>query len=206
MRTIDHLVFCVPNLQTAMQQLTDKCGIEVVYGGQHKTKGTENALLNLGKGAYLELLAIDATNTNIAAPRWMGVDLVEEFTFTRWAIKSTDLANDVAILKRVNPLMGEIFTGSRQKVDGSTLRWSMALPLATPAIEVLPFMVDWKDSVHPTESLEEGCELISLEFTHPKPFPIKTALRDLKVEIQVKQGTKASLKAIVDTPNGQVVL
>ena len=206
MRTIDHLVFCVPNLQTAMQQLTDKCGIEVVYGGQHKTKGTENALLNLGNGAYLELLAIDNTNTAIAPPRWMGVDMVDNFTFTRWAIKSTDLANDVAILKRVNPLMGEIFTGSRQKTDGSTLRWSMALPLATPAVEVLPFMVDWKDSVHPTESLEAGCELLRLEITHPKPFPILTALRDLKVEMHVREGATSTLKAVIDTPNGRVVI
>ncbi len=189
-----------------MQQLTDKCGIEVVYGGQHKTKGTENALLNLGNGAYLELLAVDATNTAIAAPRWMGVDEVDSFTFTRWAIKSTNLANDVAILKRVNPLMGEIFTGSRKKTDGSTLRWSMALPLATPAVEVLPFMVDWKDSVHPTESLQEGCKLIGLEFTHPKPFPILTAFRDLKVEMHIKEEATPTLKAIIDTPNGRVII
>ena len=206
MRTIDHLVFCVPNLKKAMQQLSDKCGVEVVYGGQHTTKGTENALLNLGNGAYLELLAIDATNTAIAPPRWMGVDVVNRFTFTRWAIKSNDLTTDVAILKKANPLMGEVFTGSRQKTDGSTLRWSMALPLATPAVEMLPFMVDWKDSVHPTASLQAGCELIRLEGTHPNPTLLLATLAALKVEMDIQKGAMVTLKAVIDTPNGRMVL
>jgi len=206
MRTIDHLVYCVPNLEKATKELSEKCGIPVVYGGQHLTKGTENTLLNLGNGAYLELLGVDAKNMDIAPLRWMGVDLIDGPTFTRWAIKTTDLDSDTAILKKANPLMGETFTGSRKKTDGSTLRWSMALPLASPKVEVLPFMVDWKDSVHPTASLQEGCTLVGLELMHPTPELVQPTITELNVDLVVKKGVTPTLKMILDTPNGRIIL
>lgn len=206
MRTIDHLVYCVPNLEKATKELSEKCGSPVVYGGQHLTKGTENTLLNIGNGAYLELLAIDTRNTEIAPLRWMGIDLIDGPTFTRWAIKTTDLASDTAILKKANPSLAETFTGSRKKTDGSTLRWSMALPLSSPKVEVLPFMVDWKDSVHPTESLEEGCTLIGLELIHPTPELIQPTITELNIDLVVQKGITPTLKMILDTPNGRITL
>lgn len=206
MRTIDHLVYCVPNLKKAIHEISEKCGVQVVYGGQHLTKGTENALLNIGNGAYLELLAIDVKNTDISPLRWMGIDLIDAPTFTRWAIKTTNLKKDTTILKKVNAQMGATFTGSRKKTDGSTLSWSMALPLAAPKVEILPFMVDWKDSIHPTETLQGGCTLIGLELIHPMPKEVQSIITALGVDLVVQKGITPTLKMTLDTPNGQIIL
>lgn len=202
MRVIDHLVYCVPDLHQAMKIFSEKCGVEVVYGGQHLSIGTHNALLNIGNGAYLEFLAIDPSNTNIQGSRWMGMDLIDQPTFTRWAIKTNNLEQDTTILKKVNAEMGNIFAGSRKKADGSTLNWAMALPLALPEVEILPFMIDWKDSIHPTATLATGCQLLTLGATHPTPELVQPTLNALGTNLKVKKDSKAKLYARIQTPMG----
>lgn len=206
MREIDHLVYCVPELKAAMEFFQFVHGIHFTYGGQHLTQGTHNALLNIGKGAYLELLAIDPTNHNIDPPRWMGIDLITEPKLTRWAIKTNDLSSDVAILKEANPNMGEQFNGSRKKTDGSILEWGMALPLATPKVEILPFMIDWKTSIHPTESLSKIYPLTALKATYPEPSVIEKPLKKLGIDLEVLEAKEVSLQATIQGPKGEVVL
>lgn len=205
-RKIDHLVYCVPDLGKSMQELSELMGAKIFYGGQHQTLGTHNALLNLGNGAYLELLAIDEKNTAIPPPRWMGIDFFEKAMITRWAIKSNDLASDVAILKKANPKMGEVFAGSRKRADGTLLSWEMVKPLATPVVEILPFMVNWKGSVHPTQSLPDICKLVEIRAIHPQPDMMASTLNSLNVAIELKLGKVASLQAIIETPNGVILL
>lgn len=189
-----------------MQELSKKMGVEVLYGGQHKTEGTHNAVVNLGNGAYLELLAIDEKNTAIASSRWMGIDLITEPIMTRWALKSTNLPSDVKILQTANPEMGEIFAGSRKKTDGSTLRWAMVKPLSHPMVEILPFMVDWKDSVHPTMTMPDVCKLIGMRATHPTPHLLQPTLNNLGAVIDLQKGNTISLEAVIQTPNGVLIL
>lgn len=75
MATIDHLVYAVPNLEKGIAEFENKFGIQATIGGKHLTKGTHNALINLGKYSYLEIIAVDPENWAIQQPRWMGVDL-----------------------------------------------------------------------------------------------------------------------------------
>jgi hypothetical protein len=125
---------------------------------------------------------------------------------TRWAIKSNNLERDAAILKNAHPEMGQIKNGSRQKTDGSTLNWSLVMPLSEPLVEVLPFVLDWKDYVHPTESLLDICQLVELRATHPEPDMILPILKDLNIEILLQQEKNISLTAVIQSPNGLVVL
>lgn len=203
---IDHLVYAVPDLKKSIKDLSKLLGVEVIYGGEHKSEGTHNALVNLGNGCYLELLAIDKNNTNISKKRWMGMDLLTEPMLTRWAIKSDNLEEDAAILKAAHPQMGNIKTGSRKKTDGSTLSWALSMPLAAPLVEVLPFALDWKDSIHPTESLPDVCQLVELQATHPEPDTVLPTLEALGVTISLKKNTNASLTAVIQSPNGLVIL
>ena len=87
-RKIDHIVYAVPDLSAACDELEELLGVRPIFGGYHDSQGTKNALLNLGNQCYLELLAVDEANTKIEAPRWMGVDLIQHPRITRWAIKS----------------------------------------------------------------------------------------------------------------------
>lgn len=204
----DHLVYTVPNLEAAIDDLEAKLGVRPVFGGYHDTQGTKNALINLDHGAYLEILAADDNNTAIPPPRWMGVDVLTKAQMTRWALKSADLPADSKILREYDAAMGTIFGGSRQTAGGGWLRWEMILPTATPEVEVIPFMVDWRRSdIHPHEALPDmGCSLVELCATHPEPELIIPVLEQLGAKLRVEKGTTAALRAKIECPFGIIEL
>jgi len=206
-RKIDHLVYCVPNLEEAIQEIGSKLGIFPVFGGFHKTQGTKNALLNLGSGQYLEILAADPTNKEHQSNRWMGIDLIQKPQMTRWAIKSDNISSDSIILKSSYPKMGAIFNGSRLTSDGEELAWSMILPLSKPEVEVIPFMVDWSDSAfHPTDKLEIGCELKEISFKSQNQEKDIETFKKLGLENSISQALESKISVVISGPNGEVWL
>lgn len=204
-RKIDHIVYGVHDLDTGCDHFEKLLGIRPSFGGYHRTQGTKNALLNLGDGCYLELLAIDESNAEIKAPRWMGIDLLGTPRIIRWAIKSIDLENDSKVLQTVNSEMGTMIKGARKAADGSDLSWEMTLPLASPEVVILPFMLDWgTDSNHPTTLLQDGCRLLSISGTHPAAEAQHKVLDELGVEFDLVEGSPISLRAKIESPNGIV--
>lgn len=205
MRIIDHIVYAVPDLEKAIIDFEKLTGIRPTFGGYHTTRGTKNAVVNLGNTCYLELIAIDEENKEVSAPRWMGVDFIEKAQMVRFALKSDDLKKDSAILQKYNPQMGEINGGQRQMSNGKMLTWEMILPLAAPAVDIVPFMTDWRKSeVHPTDSMAKECEFIAFKFTHPNPEMILEVLNELGMTAEVLKGEKIKIKAIVNSPKGIV--
>ena len=203
MRQIDHLVYTVPNLEEAIDQFEKKLGIRPAFGGYHTTQGTKNAVLNLGNVCYLELLAADDDNTAIPPPRWMGVDFLEKAQLTRWSLKSTNLEADSAILKTYQSKMGHIQGGQRKTTNGSILTWEMIMPLAAPQVEIMPFMTDWQHSaVHPTDSMPQQCQLISMHFTHPDPASLASIWKALQLDSEIVKGKDISIKAKIKCPKG----
>lgn len=207
-REIDHIVYTVPNLEAAVADLAKKLGVKPVIGGRHDTQGTKNALVKLNDGAYLEILAADDENTAIPPPRWMGVDVLTGPKVTRWALKSDDLAADATILKRAEPALGKVKAGSRQRPDGSWLRWELIMPTATPEVDVLPFMVDWsKSDVHPYDVLPDmGCSISELTAAHPEPLIVSATLEKLGVTLPVREAPEAGLRLVLRCPAGVVEL
>jgi len=202
-RKIDHIVYAVPDLEKAINEFEKLSGVRPVFGGYHTTKGTKNAIVNLGNECYLEILAIDEENTTVKPPRWMGVDLVKTPQITRWSLKSNQLQQDSDILQKYKSEMGIIQGGQRKTGMGDTLTWEMILPLGTPAVELVPFMTDWQHSaVHPTLHLPQECELVALSFTHPNPNKIQKIFSKLNIDIMVEQGEKAMIKAKIKSPKG----
>lgn len=207
MLQLDHLVYAVPDLEAAVVWFEQQTGVRPVIGGRHPDRGTRNAVVNLGEGAYLEIVAADEGNTTVAPPRWMGVDYITQPTFTRWAVRSDDLAKDADLLESLRPGLGRVVSGNRTLTDGTTLRWRMTLPAAAPAVELLPFFLDWSASeFHPTERMGEGYRLISLRLEHPDPEVITGQLATLEVDIEVVKADRPQITAELDTPLGRVRL
>ena len=206
-RKIDHIVYCVKDLNKEIDHIEKLTGVRPKIGGIHQNNGTKNALLNLGNSCYLEILAIDKNNKEFEGARWMGIDLIDKPKITRWSLKSENLERDSEILSEQYPELGIINEGSRQTTNGQLLLWKMILPLATPEIEILPFMTDWSQSdVHPSDSLQAGCMLQNIEFYHPNPSLLKPILSNLGVDIIIKKSEKSRIVISVESPNGIVHL
>ncbi len=189
-----------------MLEFEKRLGVKPIFGGFHRSFGTQNALLNLNDNCYLELLAADAANTEAPRPRWMGIDILQRNRITRWAVKSDQLEKNSHVLKSSCPEMGTIGSGSRDTSDGSQLRWRLTNPLALPEVELLPFMIDWSMSEkHPTERMPDmGCSLVEFYGTHPSPEKFKTVFEKLGVDLRIKPSNEIQLKAIIECPNGRI--
>ena len=199
---IDHLVYAVPDLELAMDELESRLGIRPVFGGQHLSKGTKNALLNLGNGAYLELLAIDKTNLEAPLPRWMGIDLVHSSTMVRWALKTDQIEVVSSILSAHRSDLGKVETGERQKANGDFLRWQMSLPAASPMVDIIPFYVDWsKSSSHPCQDLTEACSIRDIQLSHPTPNELNQLFNELELDLQIRSG-QPEIRVAIESPKG----
>jgi len=151
---IDHLVYCVHNLEEGINYFIDNYGIHPVIGGRHLNEGTKNAIINLGNKCYLEILAVDEENTKKAKNRWMGIDLLTSPKITRWAIKSTNLEEDKHALIRYNDQLGQVESGLRKRPNNTNLTWKLTKPLSHPEVEAVPFLVDWSGTdSYPTYGL-----------------------------------------------------
>ena len=206
-RKIDHIVYCVYNLEEAINNLENKLGVKATIGGAHLTQGTKNALISLGDECYLEILAIDESNTDIKAPRWMGIDVLQSSKITRWALKTKDITQDSKTLQQYNSDMGKVTGGSRKMTTGKTLSWQIAMPLSTPEVDIAPFITDWSESeAHPIDSLKQPCQLLELQFNHPNPKVLQKLFDQMDIATKINKANSTSIKAIIECPNGIVEL
>lgn len=206
-RTIDHIVYCVIDLDQAIDTLEKKLGVKATLGGRHTSEGTKNALIHLGNKCYLEILAIDRSNDKITAPRWMGIEYIQEATVTRWAIKSDDIHTDSHLLSAYNNKMGKVTEGSRNMTNGKSLHWQIAMPLATPKINIVPFITDWSNSeAHPTDTLDHPCKLLELRLNHPNPTEIQNLFGQMDIDISINSTNDVSIVAVIQCPNGIIHL
>lgn len=78
----------------------------------------------------------------------------------------------------------------------------MTLPLASPEVEILPFMVDWGNGTnHPTNLLQQECKLLSISGTHPSPKEGQEVLKKLGTDFELTQGDQIALRATIESPN-----
>ncbi len=195
-------------MDAAVQFFKEKLGVMPIYGGYHKKQGTKNALINLNNECYLELLAVDNTNTAISTPRWMGVDELTKDKITRFALKSSDLKKDAEVLKYYDEKMGILSNGFRSTLEGSMLKWELTLPLASPEVEFVPFLIDWSiGDIHPSNYLPNmNCRLVKLYGTHPNPKKFIHLFEMLNFSMQIDKAKRTSLKMVIETPKGLVLL
>ena len=201
---LDHFVYCVPSLKQGISQVEQLTGCKPKYGGRHLDRGTHNYLMKLNHASYFEILAIDPDNHDISPPRWMGIDHVQSPRITRWAIKSKDIEQQATILKNYRQELGQIKNGTRKKSDGTYLKWRLTDPLDHPKIEVAPFLLDWQNSNHPSEDLNEECKLESIQIFHPNPAKIEALFVQLDIDLPILKADEPRIQVQLATPNGLV--
>jgi hypothetical protein len=203
---VDHLVYAVPDLDAAVDELERRLGVRASPGGSHPGRGTRNALLALGPRSYLEIVAPDPGQPAPTAARWFGIDSLAAPRLATWAAHATDLATVVFEAARHGIVLGPVGSGSRRRPDGVTLSWVFTDPATVVDDGVVPFFIDWGASPHPAAVATGGAELVAFEAEHPDPDGVRARLLALGLDVPVVLGPRPALIATLRSPAGIVQL
>jgi Glyoxalase-like domain len=203
---VDHLVWGGPNLEQEIERLEAWTGVRALLGGRHPGEGTRNALLRLGPIMYLELIGPDLTQAKPRRPRWLGLDTITGPRLITWAAKSSDLEQQAAAARAAGVALGEVRSGRRELSNGQVLSWRLTYPDVRAGDGLVPFLIDWGDSPHPSLTAPGGIQLVEVHAEHPDPAGIVESLRCLGLELRVLPGRTPALVTTLDTPRGSVEL
>jgi hypothetical protein len=200
---IDHLVVTAPTLAVGVEYVADTLGVMPVPGGMHPRMGTHNALLHLGEGTYLEVIAVDPDVEPPAWPRWFDLDRVGPCDAPRlaaWVVRTSDLHG--AVQRAPLPL------GQIHEMHRGDLTWSITvLPDGRPVLEgAVPSLIAWGQTAHPTSRLPDmGCRLIELGVWHPQATDVSRVLDSIGFDgpVVVHTGPIPRLGACIDTGSGR---
>jgi hypothetical protein len=199
MPVFDHLVYATPDVDATAQELTDALGIAPAPGGSHPGMGTHNLLYGMGDGRYFELIGPDETQD--AAPRWFGIGALTRPRLVGWAIRAERIDFVVAGARERGYDPGDPVAMSRQG-DAGQLTWRLTMPKDT----LVPFLIDWGDTPHPST---RNLPLVSLESfagEHPEPTVLRETLDTLGVGLTLRRAAQTRLTATLRGPAGQLEL
>ncbi|MEZ5230187.1 MAG: VOC family protein [Acidimicrobiales bacterium] len=205
---IDHLVIAATDLAWLRRWWDERTGVHAVDGGAHDGRGTRNALVGLAGGVgattYLELIGPDPEQPTPPEPRSFGIDDLppEVPTFVTFAVSVDDLESAVATVASVGLTPGPIVAMSRLRPDGVRLSWRLAVPDLAEHGGAQPFLIEWGDTPHPSQSLPGGAELLELSVESPASEPLAAMFDALGLTIGVTPADRPMLNASIQTPNG----
>lgn len=200
--TIDHLVYATPDLDRTVAKIRDEWGVEPTVGGSHDGMGSRNVLLALGGSTYLEVIGPDPAQGEPPGPRPFGIDDLDGPALVTWAagVPHLDLWIEWARARGVDP--GDAFAMQRTTPQGQVLHWRLTMP-PHEGDGVLPFLIEWP-GLTPASSAAAGCELMSLDLSHPDPA-IASRLAEHAVPVEVARG-EIALAATILTPTGVITI
>jgi hypothetical protein len=204
--SVDHLVYAVSDLDAGIAQIERLLGVRAAQGGKHPGRGTHNALISLGGGAYLEIIAPDPGQPVPEMPRPFGLDRQREPRLVTWAARVPDIEHRAEQARAAGYDPGVVLEMSRRLPNGDELRWELSANLELPGDGVVPFLIQWEPGHHPSESAPTGARLADLEAEHPRPDVVGVMLQALGVELTVTESARPALIATIEGPNGTVVL
>jgi Glyoxalase-like domain len=203
---LDHLIWVTPDLERGIAELESRLGVRAAPGGRHPGRGTHNALLGLGSGRYLEILAPDPTQPSPAKPRWLGVDAVGEPRLSSWAAKCDDVPGVVARARAAGAPLGDAIAGGRAAPDGTRLEWTLSDPDVVLGEGLVPFLIDWGNTAHPSRAAPAAGSIVGLRAEHPDPARVRSTLETLGIELPLRAGPAPALIATIATTGGDVEL
>jgi hypothetical protein len=199
-------VLAGPNLEQTVAWFAELTGIEPAPGGSHVGLGTANALVALGGRAYLEIIGPDPEQPTPARARPFGIDDLVTPRIVTWAVATADLDGLVARARAAGYDPGEPATMSRRTLDGALLEWRLTAARVDDGDGVIPFLIDWGSTSHPTSRGLPDARLLEFGARHPDPDSVRPALAAVGAELPVVFGEMVTLTAIVQGVDGPVTL
>lgn len=203
---LDHLIIAGPDLAEATDYVESLLGVPASPGGRHLGVGTRNVLVGLGPDAYIEIIGPDPDQPAPARPRWFGIDTLTGPRLVTWAARADDLTRAVATARAAGIELGAVASGGRLRSDGSELTWMATDPLSERLGGVLPFLMDWGRSTHPSAGLAPGCAMVALRGFHPRVDAVRGVADALGLPIELFPGPEPRLEADIFTDSGTITL
>ncbi len=201
---LDHLVYATPDLDHTVVELAGR-GIRLSLGGPHPGLGTRNYLAALGDRSFLEVVGPDREQPDPVTARPFGVDDLTEARLMTWAIQVPDLDEALDRARAGGHEPGEVRAMSRRRPDDVLLSWRLAFPPDNQG-GVVPFVIGWGDTPHPSLSAATGTRLVGLRGEHPDPGRLGVVFAALGTELDVTEAAEPGLVAELTTVSGTVVL
>lgn len=199
---LDHLVYATPDLEATVADIAATWGVTPAAGGRHDGRGTHNALLAIGNGAYLEVIGPDPEQPDPPGPRPFGVDDLTEPRLITWAASVPDLALWLHWCDERKIDAGPAVDMQRTTPSGEVLRWRLTVP-GPFGDGVVPFLIEWPGAT-PATSAPTGVELFGFALSHPDPA-VRGRLVEYALPYDVTEGP-ASMRATLMTPGGMIEL
>jgi hypothetical protein len=202
----DHLVYGVPDLLAGVEEFARATGVRPVVGGRHVGFGTANYLVGLGQGRYLELIGIDPEAPDSASRRMFAIRPGEPAKLLTWAVRTDDIDATVTAARVKGYDAGLPSQLSRRTATGELLEWQLTPDTLETTGGLVPFLIDWGGTRHPTQNDLPLVELSSFTLASPNRDELVASLTALGVTADVMTSDRASLRAELRTPNGPVSL
>jgi hypothetical protein len=204
---VDHVILAIDSLDRGIDLLRNATGITPIQGGVHPGRGTQNALLGLGQGRYLELIAPNPDDTAAsaratAATRSAYYRQFRRLTPVGWAVHVSDIGAERARLLRAGLRPGPITPGSRYTGDRRLLRWQTLNPWGEER-GVLPFVIAWDAATqHPSATAPAGCTLSGLQIVSPAADSLRGAFVRAGWPVSIVRGATEHLELTLECVGG----
>ncbi|MEO5901041.1 MAG: VOC family protein [Ilumatobacteraceae bacterium] len=205
MAALDHLVLVTPDLAATSDAIGRTVGVHPSVGGSHIGRGSANQLLALGGDAYLEVIGRDPGQPDPPHPRPFGLDDVVAARLMTFAARVDSMPAALAAARLSGYDPGDATAMQRATADGDLLSWTLTSP-PTWAGGVVPFLIDWGATPHPSVTSAQGATLRFLRVTHPEPARIRAVFAALDLAVEVEDGPEPGLDAVIDGPSGSMTL
>lgn len=202
---LDHIILGCSNLDVGIAFVEQRTGVRAVVGGVHPNMGTMNALLSLGAGHYLEIMAPDPSASAVQQSAMDQLNMLKGLTtprLTRWAIQSRNVEALAKKLHNAGIETVALQPGSRKRPDGRVLSWKRLI-LADDHHGLLPFFIEWSaESVHPSSDAPAGCRIERFSAAAQNPAELSKIFHRIGVDMHVEHGETPQLRAKIAGPKG----
>jgi hypothetical protein len=153
----DHIILGCKHLDEGIAHMEKLSGYRAAIGGSHPGRGTRNALLKLGYKSYLEILAPDPAQPELAWHKELGT--LDAPLLVGWAVAVKNIEQYAQHLRQRGVACIGPLPGSRTRPNGDTLAWK-TLVREDDKAGILPFYIEWAaDSQHPSTEAPGACLL-----------------------------------------------
>ena len=197
---IDHVILGVSDLDQGVASFEEQTGVRPVYGGKHP-RGTHNALVALGEGLYLEIIALQP---GVKPPDDLApIGDLRSLTPIGWAVSFPDVAELRRELSAASIPLTEPRPGSRPTPTGGILSWH-TLGLQSD-FEGAPFFIVWSaDSPHPATTSPTGCSLRQWRIAGPHHRVLEQLRNAIGLAVQTAEASQPTFQLSLACPKGTV--